>query len=260
MPALLQSTWTAPKRSSVVCGQRLDLLELGDVAALRRWPRRRRPAARRRWRRAWSGSRSATTTFMPAPAKARHMPRPMPLAPPVTTATRPVTSCMSPPRCSARRTAARPDPADATVAGRSRARPGRGHVTAARPAARRSESASWRERHGDDRGRRSVHRLRARRAGAAARPPPRLRGRRPDDLATAARRVWGATARSWHGTRPAPVGPPILPTGSAWPATPTAWPASSGSWASNGPTWPGCRSVARWRSPSPTATRPCPGR
>ena len=115
-------------------------------------------------------------------------------------------------------------------------------------------------RDGHDRGRRAPHRLRTRRRGTAARPPPRLRGGRPDDMAAADRRALGrvhgrglgrAGRRSIirsagvvrHGRLRRLPGR-IHRRGSVW----------------KGRTWPGCRSVARSRSRSPAATRPSRGR
>src|SRR5215813_4102451 len=92
-PALLQTTCTAPYLASVcsakasTCFGRATSVTTACTSA---------PAARRAWVVSSRGfsSTSASTTFMPASAKASHMPRPIPLAAPVTTATFPLTSFM----------------------------------------------------------------------------------------------------------------------------------------------------------------------
>ena len=91
-PALLHSTWTAPNRSTRRRGQLLHRTPGWTRRRPGRWLRRPARSARRRTASSIASSRSASTRRMPADANARAMPSPIPLAPPVITATRPFVS------------------------------------------------------------------------------------------------------------------------------------------------------------------------
>ena len=90
MPALLQSTWTWPKTlsASSAAREKPSRSVTSSSIACTGLPSRASRADSM-----WSGRRSAITTFIPAPAKAVAMPSPIPLAPPVTNAVLPATSC-----------------------------------------------------------------------------------------------------------------------------------------------------------------------
>ena len=93
-PALLHSTWTAPKASIVAAASAStsDSCETSVGTPITSCPSARRTATASS---SGSARTSAATTRMPAPANARTMPRPMPAAAPVTTATRPSTDCIA---------------------------------------------------------------------------------------------------------------------------------------------------------------------
>src|SRR6266702_1599246 len=95
IPALFTSTCTRPKRRSVSSAARqtasLSVTSSCVACTSRPWEANSAADSSRCCRR-----RPVMTTFMPARAKARAMPRPIPLDPPVTNATLPSTSCTAP--------------------------------------------------------------------------------------------------------------------------------------------------------------------
>ena len=93
MPALLQSTCTLPKtRSASSAARARPSRSVTSSSIACTFCRRPLPAKRSRAASRWSGRRSAITTFIPAATNASLMPRPIPLAPPVTNAVLPATS------------------------------------------------------------------------------------------------------------------------------------------------------------------------
>src|SRR5262245_8163148 len=92
-PALLQTTWTAPYLRSVSFASASTCSAFETSVTT---PCTSAPASRRAAVVSASGlsSTSLSTTRMPACTNVSHMPRPMPLAAPVTTATFPFTSLM----------------------------------------------------------------------------------------------------------------------------------------------------------------------
>ena len=95
IPALLQTTWTAPKASRVASRKAsTDSSEVTSVTT----PMTSRPApTNSEATLTASGTISAMTTFIPSAAKRPTMALPMPPAPPVTTATLPLKSFNSRP-------------------------------------------------------------------------------------------------------------------------------------------------------------------
>src|SRR5262245_44376957 len=91
-PALLHSTCAAPKRSSVACASACTLAssDVSHTTGSTSVPPSASSASTARMR---TSSTSASTTFIPSAANAVASARPMPLAPPVTTATFPRSSC-----------------------------------------------------------------------------------------------------------------------------------------------------------------------
>ena len=90
-PALLQSTWIRPKTASASSTAALRSLRSATLV-------RTKATALLPWSAAFAFSmfctfQSATTTFIPSERKARTMPKPIPLAPPVMKATFPARSC-----------------------------------------------------------------------------------------------------------------------------------------------------------------------
>ena len=97
-PALLHSTWQAPKVSKVVAA-RASTDSGSDTSVTTPTTRWSGPAVATSPATAASTASartSLTTTCMPSACSSWHSARPMPPAPPVTTATLPVRSCMCP--------------------------------------------------------------------------------------------------------------------------------------------------------------------
>ena len=96
-PALLHSTWHAPNCANVASASAST--DAGSVTSVTMPTTSPRSSSSARARSSAVASTSATTTFMPCPRNARASASPIPDAPPVTTATLPVSVSIAPPRC-----------------------------------------------------------------------------------------------------------------------------------------------------------------
>ena len=95
MPALLQTTWTAPNAVERRVAQRLDRRVVGHVGLHADDVEPVAPGIRRPSSPVARPCTSASTTRMPSRAKRSPIARPRPPAPPVTTATRPARVCIT---------------------------------------------------------------------------------------------------------------------------------------------------------------------
>ena len=96
-PALLHNRWHAPKRSKVASAS--PSTDAGSVTSVTTPTTSPRSSSSAWSRSSADASTSAMTTFMPWPRNARASASPIPDAPPVTTATLPVSVSIAPPRC-----------------------------------------------------------------------------------------------------------------------------------------------------------------